>query len=116
MGEVLAVGGSLVVGGLMIWLIIEFLWLIAVIVGLALLVSGALLWWMFRHGSDVATASRAALPPPSATPLPPRSTEALPASQQLHIHLHGMTPDEAAERLTAIREAGYRAWPERGGR
>ena len=109
MGGALAVLASLAVGAGVIWLLIEFLWLIAVIAGLAVLVSGAILWWMFRHGADVATVSRPPLPPPDARALPSRPAEAV-EGPQLHIHLHGTTPEQAAEGIAAIREAGYRAY------
>ena len=84
-----------------VWVVITFVWLIAAIVGLALAVSVAGLVWLARHGGDVAMVARAALPAPEATPLPSRTSQALPAPQQhvhYHLHLDGGQAAEAVRR------------------
>ncbi len=102
-GQLVPALGGLAAIGAVVWLVITFLWVIAVVVGLALAVSVAGLVWLARHGGDVAMVSRAALPPPDAAPLPSRTSQALPAPQQLHIHFHGLDADQAAEVITGRR-------------
>ena len=96
-GDQLAVLASVAVAGLMIWLIIAFIWVIAVAVGLVLVAVIGVCVWMRRHGPDVAMVAHAALPAPEATPMESRPVRALPAPQQLHIHFHGLDAAQAAE-------------------
>jgi hypothetical protein len=51
-----------------------------------------------------------------AAPVTARPAAALPGPQQLHIHLHGVSPAQAAQEIAAIRDAGYRTSGQREGR
>ena len=71
-GQALAVLGGLAAIGAVIWLIITFIWVIAAAVAVALVLAVAGLVWLARHGGEVATVARTALPPPDTAPIPSR--------------------------------------------
>ena len=85
-----------VLGAMLVWWLITIIWLVAIVVGLALAAGIAVLVWMARRGAEVAMVSRSAVPPPQATPLPSRPSQALLAPREVHIHLHGLDASQAA--------------------
>ena len=95
-GQLVPVLGGAAAVAVVVWVVITFMWLIAAIVGVALAAAVAGLVWLALHGGDVAMVARSALPPPEATPLPSRPSQALPASQQ-HVHYHLHLDGQAAE-------------------
>ena len=96
-GQLMPVLGGAAVIAAVVWVVITFMWLIATIVGMAVAVSIAGLVWLARHGGELAIVSRGTLPPPEATSLPSRPSQALPAPQQhVHYHLH-LNDGQAAE-------------------
>jgi hypothetical protein len=114
LSTILKAAGALAAVAVAVWLVMTLLWLIAAVVGLALVAVVVLLVWMARRGSDVATVARGMLPPPEAMPITGRPARALPAPE-LHIHLHGPLSAEDLAGVAALRQAGHRAWPSSDG-
>ena len=104
-GQLVPVLGALAAIGAIVWLVVTFIWVIAAAVAVVLGLVVAVLVWLARHGAEVATVQRSALPPPEATPLTSRASQALPAPQ-LHVHYHLHLDGQAAEvvRRQAITE------------
>ena len=108
--ELLPVLVPLAAIGAVVWLVMTFMWLIAAVMGVTVVAAVAVLVWLARHGGEVATVQRAALPPPEAKPIAGRPVQALPAPREFHLHLHGpLTPQQLAQ-VAAIQQAGYRAY------
>ena len=105
-GQLATVAGGAAAIGAVIWLVLTFLWVIAAIVGVALVLVAAGLVWLARHGGEVATVTRAALPPPEAAPVTARPVQALPAPQTVtNNYFYGVTPEQVADAIARQQRA-----------
>ena len=84
----------------------------AVTIGTALVAGTALVVWKLRHARRPARYTATVLPP-RARPAPPVTVRQHPAvtarPAEVHLHLHGLTPEQAADAIA--RHAHQVTWP-----